>query len=71
MIFVIMANMQKQKNRQLKNQYDSNDAFTSGISLNRQHWIIYQEKAGIIRCLNFEKQDIVILSVLILSGLIK
>lgn len=42
--------MQKQKNRQLKNQYDSNDAFTSGISLNRQHWIIYQEKAGIIRC---------------------
>ena len=33
MIFVIMANMQKQKNRQLKNQYDSNDAFTSGISL--------------------------------------
>ena len=66
-----MANMQKQKNRQLKNQYDSNDAFTSGISLNRQHWIIYQEKAGTIRCLNFEKQDVVILSVLILLGLIK
>ena len=39
-----------------------NDAFTSGISLNRQHWIIYQEKAGTIRCLNFEKQDVVILS---------
>ena len=71
MIFVIMANMQKQKNRQLKNQYDSNDAFTSGISLNRQHWIIYQEKAGQIRCFHFEKHDVVILSVLILLGLIK
>ena len=35
--FVIKANMQKEKNRQLKNQYDSRDAFTPGISLNRQH----------------------------------
>lgn len=69
--FVIKANMQKEKNRQLKNQYDSRAAFTPGISLNKQHKIRYQEKAGIIKCLNFKKQKNEILFVLIFSRLIK